>query len=308
MNASRRTFNKLLLAGVPLSMMAKAAPKYSKISGIQFGVESFSFHDVPRGVPHIAVPMVIQYMKEAGLAEVELMYGHIEPFGDYPGMSNDWPREEERRWRLTVSMSHYENIRKQFESEGMRIYVYDIHIPNVEDGNFTDEEIDRTFQAAKALGARAIGTSCRLSEARRLIPFAEKYDLTVFLHNHLVSCNPDELATPESLEAGLALSKRFDINLDLAHYAAGNQDPVAFVKKHAARTTLLHVRDRKKNNGPHTPLGEGDGMVKEVMRLIRDNHYPIRCYIESETGSYLPPVQEVIRHLEYCKKVLESNA
>ena len=52
------------------------------------------------------------------------------------------------------------------------------------------------------------------------------------------------------------------------------------------------------------PFGQGDTPIKEVLRLIRDNHYPIRAYLEYEYGSFRPSVEEVKACLEYCREAL----
>src|SRR5262245_13439035 len=97
------------------------------INGVQFGVETFSFQDLPpSGDPRI-LPTIIGNMRDIGLAECEIMSAHIEPF---PGVSTGWwvqarrapgyerLREEARQWRLTTPMSHYAAIRRQFEDAG----------------------------------------------------------------------------------------------------------------------------------------------------------------------------------------------
>jgi len=43
-----------------------------------------------------------------------------------------------------------------------------------------------------------------------------------------------------------------------------------------------------------------------VLRLIRDNKYPIRCYLEYEYGSFRPALDEVKTCFDYCKRVLAS--
>ncbi len=60
----------------------------------------------------------------------------------------------------------------------------------------------------------------------------------------------------------------------------------------------IHIRDCKRNNGPSRPFGQGDTPIKEVLRLIRDNQYPIRCYLEDQYGSFRFSVEEVKRCLE----------
>ena len=76
------------------------------------------------------------------------------------------------------------------------------------------------------------------------------------------------------------------MTLDIGHFIAGNNDPVAFIRQHHDRIVNIHVRDRKRNNGPNRPFGQGDTPIRDVLRLIRDNRYPIRCYLEYEYGSF----------------------
>lgn len=143
-----------------------------------------------------------------------------------------------------------------------------------------------------------------LSEARRLVPFAERHKMFVAMHNHNNLADPDQFATHESFEKALAMSEYFKATLDIGHYTAGTNDAVAFVQKHHDRIENIHVRDRKRNNGRNMPFGQGDTPIKEVLRLIRDNKYPIRCYIEYEYGSFRSSVQEVKRCVDYCREVL----
>jgi sugar phosphate isomerase/epimerase len=309
MAITRRDFQKLLFGGASAaigigtatySLHGAEAAEYAVISGIPFGVEGFSFHDLPRGVPEYLIPKLIEYTKACGLTEIEPMADQIEPFGDNPTMKNFRSRDEVRQWRLRTPLSYYEGIRRQFESNGVYVYYYDI-TPNE---SFTDAEIDRVFEAAKALGAKGIGTSSKLNQARRLVPFAQRHKLAVIFHNHDGICDPNELATPQSLERVLDMSELFSINLDLGHYASGNNDTVEWVAKHPSRTAFLHIRDRKRNHGRYVPCGQGDAKISEVLRLIRDNKYPIRCYIEYEYGAYRTPIEEVRNSLQYCKDAL----
>ena len=62
------------------------------------------------------------------------------------------------------------------------------------------------------------------------------------------------------------------VNLDIGLYTAGNNDAVAFLKKHHDRISHLHIKDRKRNHGPNVQLGEGDTPIKQSLALIRDNH------------------------------------
>ena len=134
---TRRQFGKLALAGVPaIGTHVQAAPTLSLIGGIPFGVETFSFHDLPPAGDARLIPTLIEDMKFAGLAECEIMSGHVEPMGSY---ATGWwvatrraagyakMREEARRWRLSVPMDYYRNIRKQFDDAGVRMYYYNVN-------------------------------------------------------------------------------------------------------------------------------------------------------------------------------------
>ena len=131
-----------------------------------------------------------------------------------------------------------------------------------------------------ALGVAGISSSTVLTEARRLVPFVERHKMFVAMHNHNNLVDPDQFATPASFEKALAMSDYFKVTLDIGHFVAGNNDPVDFIRKHHDRIVNIHIRDRKRNNGPSRPFGQGDTPIKEVLRLIRDNQYPIRCYLE----------------------------
>jgi len=71
------------------------------------------------------------------------------------------------------------------------------------------------------------------------------------------------------------LNISFVINLDIGHYTAGNNDAAAFLRKHHDRITHIHIKDRKRNQGPNVQLGTGDTPIKECLTLIRDNRYPV---------------------------------
>ena len=307
---SRRDLGKLVV-GVPLSLALARQMRtpVTTVNGVVFGVETFSFHDLPRSGDPALIPTIIKNMQALGIAECEIMSGHVEP---YPSALTGWwvqsrrspdfskLRDEARHWRLTVSMDYYRAIRRQFEDAGLRIYLYNVNFNET----FTDAERDRTFEAAKVLGAEGFSSSTVLSEARRLVPFVERHKMFVAMHNHNNLADPDQFATPASFEAALAMSGLFRVTLDIGHFVAGNNDPVAFINKHHDRIVNIHVRDRKRDNGPNRPFGQGDTPIREVLRLIRDNRYAVRAYLEYEYGSFRSSLEETTAMFQYCKDVL----
>jgi sugar phosphate isomerase/epimerase len=139
------------------------------------------------------------------------------------------------------------------------------------------------------------------------VPFAEKYKIRPAWHPHAMVNDPNEVATPESMEKLLAISKQFAINLDIGHFTAGNNDAVDFLKKHHDRITHIHVKDRKRNGGPNVALGTGDTPIKECLTLIRDNKWPIYGIIEREyRDAPGNAVEQTTAQIEYLKQLLNS--
>ncbi len=310
---SRRRFGKIALsaAGALASntyAQSKSNP-VTMIKGVPFGIETFSFHDLPPAGDPKLIPTLIEDMKYVGIAECEIMSGHVEPMGSYatgwwvatrraPGYNE--MREKARQWRLSVPMDYYTRIRKQFDDAGVKMFLYNVNFNET----FTDAERDRTFEAAKALGVDGFSSSTVISEAKRLVPFVERHKMYVAMHNHNNLADPDQFATPHSFEQALDMSPYFKATLDIGHFVAGNNDPLAFIEKHHDRIVNIHVRDRKRNNGRGTPPGQGDTPIKEVLRLIRDKRYNIRCYLEYEYGSFATSRDETKRMFDYCKEAL----
>ena len=89
------------------------------------------------------------------------------------------------------------------------------------------------------------------------------------------------------------MSPDFGVTLDVRHYVAANGDPLAFLARHHARTRTIHLGDRRRNGGRSTPFGEGDAPIVEILRMIRDNRWPIIALLEFEHGTLRTEVAEV---------------
>jgi sugar phosphate isomerase/epimerase len=297
---SRREFGRLALVGLPMSVAFAQGPSRinSKVNGVRIGVQSYSF----RG---LSLDDAVKAMAQIGIGECELWSGHVEPRTGPPpggGLTPEMRRqrqEESRKWRLTVSLDHFKNVRKKFDDAGIRLQAYNLSFND----NFTDEEIDRGFQMAKALGVKLITASSTLSAAKRVAPFAEKYKITVAMHGHSNLTDPNQFAKPESFAAALAMSKYFAVNLDIGHFFAAGFDPVAYIEANHARITNLHITDRKKENGPNTPWGQGDTPIKQVLQLLKQKKYDIPANIEYEYQGE-DAVAEVGKCFQYIKDSL----
>jgi len=101
----------------------------------------------------------------------------------------------------------------------------------------------------------------------------------------------------------LKQGKYIAVNLDVGHFTATNEDAVAFLKAHHDRIVTLHIKDRKRNQGDHVPIGTGDAPIVPVLKLVRDNGWPIPMNLEYEYKGG-DTVEEVRKMLDYCKRVV----
>jgi sugar phosphate isomerase/epimerase len=291
----------MTLAGLALPARAFAD---TIVGGVRMGVQSYSFRELPRTPGGDATAAIIQAMKDTGLSETELWAPQIEPASAAGrGASADErqkAREALRRWRLETPLDHFRGIRKQFESAGLSIAAYN-YSPGAD---FTDAEIDRGFEITKALGAGYITSSTTLAVAKRIVPFAARHKMSVAMHNHSRTDDPNEFATPESFAAALKLSPHFKINLDIGHFTAANYDAVAYLREHHRDITNLHIKDRRKNQGDNVPWGQGDTPIIQVLQLLKQEKWPIRADVEYEHRGTAGAVAEVKICFDYAKRAL----
>ena len=291
---SRREAGKILVAGTAGALLANqsifAGPKVnSVVRGVTIGAQSYSFRDRP-------LDAAIQAYLTVGLSECELFQGHVEPA--------HLSREALRKWRLTVPLSHFHEVRRKFDKAGVELYAYNYSFRK----GFSHEEMDRGFQMARALGVKYITASSNVSVAHQVDLLAQKYKIKVGFHGHDNTKDPDEFSTAASFERALkGASPYLGINLDIGHFTAANQDAVSFLRQYHQKMVTLHIKDRKRNHGANLPFGQGDTPIVAVLRLLRDNHWKIPANIEYEYGKPgMDTIAEMKKCYAYCRKALEG--
>ena len=273
-------------AGVALLGTASALGQSGGVyKGVLLGVQSYSFRD--RGLDE-----AIAAMRQLGLTSCELWQGHLEP--------KRVSREVMRNWRESTPLSEFHAVRSKFEKAGIRIHAYNISFKD----DFSDAEIERGFEAAKALGTSIITASANTKVVERVIPAAVRHRVVVGMHNHS-RFEPSEFATPDDFTRAMNKSPQIAVNLDIGHFTAANFDAVAFLREHHTRIVTLHIKDRKRNDGPNMPLGEGDTPIGPVLRMLRDQKWPIPANVEYEYKGG-DTVEEVRRCLDYCRRALDA--
>lgn len=314
---TRREFGKVTFAGIALAgcsddsarQIEVARVPSSIVNGVHLGVQTYSFRELPRPAGAAdSVDVVISAIRECALSECELYSPQIEPqFAAGRGQRGTPPspeavkaREDLRAWRLDTPLDHFRDIKKKFDAAGITIYAF-CHNLNA---SFTDAEISRGFDVAKALGAKVMTTSTTLDVAKRIAPIADTHQMNIGMHGHSNIKDPNEFATPETFTSAVKLSKFMKINLDIGHFTAADFDPVAFIKEHHADITNLHVKDRKRHQGDNLPWGEGDTPIREVLQLLEKERWPIPAYIEYEYRGTGTPVEEVKKCAAYARAAL----
>jgi sugar phosphate isomerase/epimerase len=285
---TRREWNRLALstvASLPLKSLAVSPPN-SKIKGVQIGAQSFSFRDRPLGE-------MLKAMNEIGLNSCELWSGHVEP--------RDLKGADLRTWRLTTPLSFFSLIGEKFKKAGIDLYAYNYSFRE----SFTDDEIKRGFEIAKALGAKVITASGNVSTAKRIDVYAKQFKMRVGMHNHS-NIRENEFATADDFAKAMAGNSNYIcVNLDIGHFTAANFDAVGYLQKNHRRIVTLHIKDRKRNQGENVPFGEGDTPITQVLELLMKNKWNIPANIEYEYKGE-DTVAEMKKCFEYCKKALEA--
>jgi sugar phosphate isomerase/epimerase len=299
---SRREFGCSLAASLIVPVVSRTRLNAAPINGVHVGVQSYSFRELPRPAGADAVDTIISAMKSCALDECELWSPQLEPAGGRPSSPDErqQARETLRRWRLSTPLSHFAEIRQKFTAAGITIFAYNLSFNE----SFSDDEIDRGFAHARALGAEVITASTTLSVAKRVVPFAAAHRVPVAMHNHSNVTDPNEFATPASFTAALAMSPLFRVNLDIGHFTAANFDALAFLQAHHDRITNIHVKDRKRDQGPNTRWGEGDTPIREVLGWLKARRSPVRAYIEYEYKGTRSVIDEVKDCASYVAKAL----
>ncbi|HMJ86355.1 MAG TPA: hypothetical protein VK504_24425, partial [Vicinamibacterales bacterium] len=184
---TRREFGMLAATGLGLKWDAVVAAQTP--AGVRLGAQTYSFRDIPRVADGDGVGPVIAAMTACGLKECELWAPQVEPAG--------LSREAIRAWRLETPLDHFRAVKSRFDAAGISIYGYN-YSPNK---SYTDPEIGRGFEMAKAIGAEIITASTTLDVAPRIKPFAEQHRMVVAMHGHSNLTDPNEFATPASFAA-----------------------------------------------------------------------------------------------------------
>ncbi|MGC4048481.1 MAG: hypothetical protein QM757_02055 [Paludibaculum sp.] len=233
----RRNFLKTALAALPAAALARAAE-------VRLGAQSYSFRDRD-------LDGAIAGYQAAGLKYVELFSGHIEPTGT---REKPISRDEIRKWRLETPLKHFEQAAAKIHAGGLTLVAYNYSFRE----DFTDAEVERGFEIAKALGVQWITASSNVTTAKRIDPFAEKSTglrwvctttrASPPMNSPRRRTSPTPWTAPASTSASTSTS-------------ATSAPPTSIRWSTSTSTThrilTLHIKDRKKNQGDEHAVRPG---------------------------------------------------
>jgi hypothetical protein len=287
---------------------AAASKPNSNFNGVQIGAITYSWRSMPGTAEDL-----LKYAVKCGISSVELMGDPAEQFAGLPAgggrrrgrltaeqkKAQQQAQKGQLNWRLSVSMDKYRALRRMYNDAGVNIHI--VKFGSIGNKGMTDAEIDYYFKVAKALGAKGITRELSEEAAKRLGPVADRHKIMIGFHNH-TQLRPTTYDGPI-----LSYGKYLGINFDVGHYVAGtNESPIPLIRKHHDRILSLHLKDRKVNNGPNMPFGQGDTPVALILQLIKRQKWTFPCDIELE---YKVPegsdaVAEVTKCVQFCKESL----
>ena len=307
---TRRGIAAVSLGGLAFSIMHARAQRglfpqqrrhAATIAGVKIGCSTYTFSPAQ-------LDQAIQGIAEAGFTSGELHPRQIEPtfmmqpvFPSGPGRPDhsserSFARASLRQWRLGVPMENFSAAGQRFIDAGVKLVAYNVNFSQ----DFSDAEIDRSFEMTKALGADLITAVGPTQTLRRLDPFARSHKMRVAFHNE------EQIPNVHTFEAAVeGMSDYIGFNLDIGHFASTGGDSMAMLKKHGGRIWDIHLKDQKKNLGPVVLFGEGDSPIAEVLRWARDTRFGAPINIEQEAPGW--DREAIVKQaLGYCRKVLTS--
>jgi len=206
-----------------------------------------------------------------------------------------------KSWRLSLPMTKFEELRKKFAGAGIRV-----HIVKFSPSQWSDEEIDYAFKAAKAMGAKGVTEEIGEAAVKKLGPIAQKHGMFAIFHQHM------QFATEGfSYDPFLAVSPAVMMNFDAGHFFGSTGiHPNTIIEKYHDRIFSIHIKDK---TGPKTDpanqnqvWGQGEVPLAEILLLIKKNRWPIHCDIELEydVKPWSNAVKETKTCVQYAKQIL----
>ena len=210
--------------------------------------------------------------------------------------------EDIRDFRLNVDMNKVAAAKKLLDDAGIKP-----HIVKFSPSRWSDGEIEYAFQVAKALGAKGVSEEIGEDAAKKLAPFAEKYDMYAVFHQHMQFADIEGF----SYDPFMKISPAVMFNFDAGHFFGSTGiHPNEMLKKYHERIFSMHIKDKTgpKTDPPNTNQvwGQGQMPLADVLQLIQKEKWPIYCDIELEYDikPWSNAVKEVTNCVHFARQIL----
>ena len=214
-------------------------------------------------------------------------------------------QDELHKFQVGVSLDVFKDLRKMYNDAGVSIYAVKIL-----DVNADDEMLDKQFQIGKTLGATHLTaelpahSDTSSATLKKVGDAALRNGMHAAYHTHAQG-------SITAFDEAFAASEGNWSNVDFGHYVAAGEiggTPMDFLNKFHGRIGSFHLKDRTLPDHCSLNLawGQGETPIKEILRLVQENKWPIPATIEQE---YQIPadsdaVKEVAKCLAYCRAAL----
>jgi hypothetical protein len=301
MKLSRRQFNQGIGALAIATVCSRQSFGFAE-NGLRLGLNTWSLRALSQDE---AIPIIIQTMKQSSLHDCQILFTHVEPVkfnpvfpaGVFnPPKSSPTPQQLEEqkattaaltKWRLSVPMSYFENIRSTFEKQGLRIKSYSVRFGS------SEAEIDRLFLMAKALGANSLATRLPPTSTSMAAAAADKHQMIVGL----------QFSDVNELKKQLAASKYFRMDPDIGDLTKAKVNALQFVQTNYASMYAFDLKDAVPG-GPSVPFGEGAAHMKEVLQFLKEKQAPITAYVDCDYAGTGRSPEEVEKCVSYARGII----
>jgi sugar phosphate isomerase/epimerase len=255
-----------------LKIFAQGTANYADSIGWQLCAQAWTFHN-------FNFSNSLDKMKEAGIKYVEMFPGQ-EIGGGIAG-NNNFSMDKETRDKVLALI----------QSKGLKLVNYGVV------GAKTEEEWNKLFEFAKAMGIQTIVTEADSMQLNYIEPLCVKYGIFIALHNHP---KPSKYWSPDYTMQQIAnRNKYIGICADFGHWVRSGLNPIESLQKCKGRILSIHAKDlipaQGAFNGYHdVPWGTGTSNFAGMMWELKNQGYKGTFTVEYEYNwdKSLPEVKE----------------
>ena len=282
---SRRSFVRLGASAAALSTLAGFAPRAfarreplavdarDPWHGLKMGIATYTFSKLP-------LDAAIQGIKRVDLRYASIKDAHL-PLKSTP---------EERR-----------AVARKFKDAGITVLSCGVITPKDDESSLRE-----IFEYARDAGIPTIVCKPGKASISTLDKLVKEFDIKVAIHNH----GPEDKVWPSPYDAWDAIQpfdERIGVCIDVGHTARTGVDPVAAIRKCAARLHDMHIKDISVPSGSSKPVELGRGVLdlRGILQALLDIKYAGHLGLEFEKNLN-DPIPGTAESIGYLKGVLSG--